>query len=228
MSIGVEYTLIRSRRKTLAIHITGGAAVEVRAPLKMPRADIDRFVAAKEKWINAHLRKLTDSLAEKSSFYLDYGDKILLCGKEYPIAAEDGGRAGFDGERFFLPPGLPPESIKDAVIRVYKLLAKRILNAKAAEYSAIMGAAPLAIRINSARTRWGSCSGKNSLNFSWKLIMAGEDVIDYVVVHELAHIKEHNHSPRFWAAVAGVVPDYAAKKRALKALQEKLSREDWD
>jgi len=228
MSTVHEYTLIRSRRKTLAIHITKAATVEVRAPMKAPCADIDRFVASKEKWITAHLGKLISNLAEKSAFSLGCGDKLTLCGKEYPIIAKNGSHAGFSGENFYIPPDLRPEQIKPMIVRLYKLIAKQFIEPKIAKFAASMGVAPTAVRINSAKTRWGSCSGRNSLNFSWKLMMAGEDVIDYVVVHELAHIKEHNHSQRFWAAVAEAMPDYAARKRKLKDLQEKLSKEDWD
>jgi hypothetical protein len=91
-----------------------------------------------------------------------------------------------------------------------------------------MSVTPIAVKINSAKTRWGSCSNKKSLNFSWRLIMADDDVIDYVVVHELAHLREMNHSPRFWAVVEAVLPDYRERKLKLRALQAKLNREDWE
>lgn len=126
------------------------------------------------------------------------------------------------------PPGLPPESIKHAVIRVYKLAAKSILTDKVIEYANRMKVSPAAVKINNAKTRWGSCSGKNSINFSWLLVMADDSAIDYVVVHELAHIMEHNHSPRFWAVVAGILPDYEQRRRELKELQNRISQEDWE
>jgi len=224
----IEYTLTRSKRKTIAIHITKIAAVEVRAPMKMPKKDIDKFVQSKEGWIETHLTKRERLNDEKSVFELNYGDMVTLCGKQYPIAVKNGNRADFDGECFNIPPGLTPEAIKDAVVKIYKSMAKRIINDKVAEYAKRLNATPTAIRITSAKTRWGSCSGKNSVNFSWRLVMADDDVIDYVVVHELAHIKEHNHSSRFWAVVESVLPDYTARKRKLKALQSRLSQEDWD
>ena len=231
----IEYTLKRSKRKTIAIHITKSAEVEVRAPMKMPKKDINKFVQSKEGWIETHLTKRERLNDEKSVFELNYGDMVTLCGKQYPIAVKNGNRAGFDpgsspgqAPSFYIPPGLTPEAIKGTVIKIYKSMAKRIINEKVAEYAKLMNAAPTAIRITSAKTRWGSCSGKNSVNFSWRLIMADDDVIDYVVVHELAHIKEHNHSSRFWAVVESVLPDYKASKRKLKALQGRLSHENWD
>jgi predicted metal-dependent hydrolase len=193
----------------------------------MPKREIDKFVASKEQWISTHLVLSERRSEERAAFTLDYGDTALLRGSPYPIPAKDSRHAGFDGECFFIPPGLPPEDIKRAVIQTYKICAKSILTGKTAEYAKRMGVTPAAVKINSAKTRWGSCSAKNSLNFSWRLIMAEDSVIDYVVVHELAHIREHNHSKRFWAVVEDVLPDYRRRKQRLKALQEKLSREDW-
>ena len=92
----------------------------------------------------------------------------------------------------------------------------------------VMGVAPTGIKITGAKTRWGSCSSKNSINFSWRLVMADDEIIDYVIVHELAHIKELNHSPRFWAVVEGTLPDYKSRRSRLKLLQKKLAAEDWE
>lgn len=224
----MEYKLLRSRRGTVAIHITDDAGVEVRVPLGMPEGEIDRLVDSKEKWIREHLMSRERQLEAKSAFSLDYGDMLTLCGREYPLCSQDGGRVGFDGEHFYIPPGLSPEEIKQAAVQIYRRLAKNILTNKVIEYVGQMDVQPIAVKINGAKTRWGSCSGKNSLNFSWRLIMADEGIIDYVVVHELAHIKEHNHSPAFWAVVGGVFPDYELRKKGLRRLQEKLAGEDWE
>lgn len=224
----IQYTIIRSRRKTVAIHITKDAKVEVRAPMKTSKADINRFVSLKERWILSHLAEREESNSEKAAFSLDYGDTAVLCGIAYPIRARAGDRVGFDGDYFYMPPGLPPESVKDAVIQIYKTVAKQVITSKVKDIAGLMGVKPSAVKINGAKTRWGSCSGKNSLNFSWRLILADDAVIDYVVVHELAHIREHNHSPRFWTVVESVLPDYKERKRRLKDLQIKLAGEDWD
>lgn len=223
-----DYTIIHSKRKTIAIHITKDATVEVRAPLKAPKAEIDRLVASKRDWISKHLAARERSVQNKVAFTLDYGDAVPMRGKEYPIVAKDGNRVGFDGECFYLPPALPTEQIKQSVIQIYSMVAKNLLTNKVIDFAKLMGVTPIAVKINGAKTRWGSCSGKNSINFSWRLIMAGDDVIDYVVVHELAHIKEHNHSDRFWAVVAAVLPDYKERQARLKELQKRLASEDWE
>jgi predicted metal-dependent hydrolase len=183
----ITHKLTRSRRKTIAIHITKDAAVEVRAPLKMPKSDIDKFVAEKEKWIEKHLKLRGQINENKTAFSLNYGDMVLFCGKEYIIRAKEGTQAGFDGECFYMAQNFTPDYIKNIVIKTYKILASRIIKQKVGEYAKRMNVTPAGIRITNAKTRWGSCSGKNSVNFSWRLIMADDDVIDYVVVHELAY-----------------------------------------
>ena len=223
----MEYHIIRSKRKTVAVHILPAGAVEVRAPLKMPKADIDRFVAAKEKWIRDKLLLMKERSAGRALFRLDYGDRVMVMGREYPITARPGNRIGFDEAQLFMPPGLISGQIKDACIQIYKQTAKRILTAKTFEFAARMGVLPASVKISSAKTRWGSCSGKRSINYSWRLILAEEDVIDYVVVHELAHIKEMNHSARFWAIVRAILPDYSDRRLRLKAFQRLLDAQDW-
>ncbi|MCL2495099.1 MAG: M48 family metallopeptidase [Oscillospiraceae bacterium] len=222
-----DYTLTRSNRKTIAIYVRDGS-VEVRAPLQAPKRDIDLYVASKEAWILEKLAASNERLARRESFSLDYGDSVIYRGRPYPIVAKDGRRVGFDGEAFYMPPGLPPEDVKAACVQVYRLLAKRDLTNRALDFAKQMGVTPSAVKINGAAGRWGSCSAQKSLNFSWRLVMAEDALIDYVVVHELAHITEMNHSPRFWAIVEGVLPDFQVRRKKLKELQRRLSGEDWE
>lgn len=202
--------------------------MEVRAPKGLPKSEIDKFVCAKDPWIQKHLHLRAQRALQKADFAPTYGDKLLLQGAEYPIRAKAGNRIGFDGACFYLPPGLSPEEIRHALVQIYRMAAKKILLQKAVRFAGQMGVTPAAVKINGAKTRWGSCSGKNSINFSWRLAMAPPAVIDYVVVHELAHIREHNHSDRFWAVVAEVLPDYQARRQGLSALQERLHGENWE
>ena len=222
-----DYTLTRSKRKTVALYIRNGA-IEVRAPLKMQKADIDKFVASKEKWIADKLMQSNERQAQRESFSLTYGNTVTYRGHEYPIVSKDGNRVGFDDTAFYMPPNLTPEQIKYACVQIYRMLAKCELTSKVLDFAKQMNVTPIAVKINSATTRWGSCSGNKSLNFSWRLIMAGDDVIDYVVVHELAHITEMNHSERFWTIVEGVLPDYKERQARLKGLQKVLSVQDWE
>lgn len=101
-------------------------------------------------------------------------------------------------------------------IEALRRRAKEYLPPRVAYYAAQMGVAPTAVRITSARTRYGSCSGKNSINFSLYLMEKSNRAIDYVVVHELAHIKQHNHSPAFYKEIEKILPDYKERIKELK------------
>ena len=222
----IEYTLTRSKRKTLALYIRDGK-VEVRAPLKMPMKNIEKFISTKEKWINDKVKKTIEQAQQREDFTLSYGDTVVYRGDVYPIIAKAVNSIGFDGTGFYIPPGYSPEEIKQACVRIYRMLAKRDLNEKVNEFSTMMSVSPSTVKINSANTRWGSCSAKKSINFSWRLIMADDDVIDYVVVHELAHIIELNHSDKFWSVVENILPDYKIRQKRLRDLQKRLNCEDW-
>ena len=194
----------------------------------MSKSYIDNFVTSKEFWITEHLAKAQANAKLREAFMLNYGDTATFRGTEYPLTAKAGTRAGFDGERFYLPPGLTPEQIKLLVIQIYRRLARIYLTERVTYFVGMMGVLPAAVKVNGARTRWGSCSAKKSVNFSWRLVLADDAVIDYVVVHELAHITQMNHSERFWSTVEGVLPDYKERQKRLKILQQRFSAEDWE
>ena len=222
----VEYTIVRSKRKTTAIYVRDGI-VEVKAPLKMPVHAIDRFVTSKEVWINEKLDKLHEQTAQRKAFVLTYDTKVLYRGSEYPISAREGTMVGFDDSGFFIPPNLSEEEIRRACEIIYRMLAKSHLTMRTMELAENIGLYPSNIKINGAKTRWGSCSAKKSINFSWRLIMAEDPVIDYVIVHELSHLKELDHSARFWAVVESALPDYKEHKAKLTQLQNRMSAENW-
>jgi len=121
-----------------------------------------------------------------------------------------------------------PFIVDHVCIRIYKRLAKSYIPKRVAFYSAKMGVQPASIKINSAMKRWGSCSSRKTLNFPWRLIMAEKDIVDYVVVHELAHLIEMNHSARFWAVVENILPDYRERQIKLTDLQNRLRIENWE
>ena len=210
-----NYTLTRSKRKTIALYVRDGG-VEVRAPLKMQKHDIDKFVASKEKWIADKLVQSVERKMHRDNFFLDYGSRITYRGKLYPIEAADGKRAGFDGTRFYMPLDLSPEQIKNICVQVYRRLAKQYMTERTLLFAQSMSVTPAAIKITGARTRWGSCSPKGNINFSWRLIRADDTVIDYVIVHELAHLTVMNHSKKFWAVVEKIMPDYSQRRAELK------------
>lgn len=214
----MEYTLTKSKRKTISITVKDGS-IFVRAPKNVSNKRVDEFVTSKEKWIKKHLSVQFNDNKQKENFKLDYGSEILLLGKKIPVNE--------------LLTNLNVEDFKNHDILVdklkeyYRSKAKEILNSKVKVFSKKMGLFPTNVRITSAKTRWGSCSSKGNVNFSWYLVMADEDEIDYVVIHELAHLKEMNHSKRFWAIVANYIPDWKLRRNKLKELHRRLNTEKW-
>ena len=225
-----EYKLSRSKRKTLAIKINKEGNLEVKAPPHLSQEEIDSFVNSKEKWIAKHSQEISKKYALKKEFSLNFDDCVRLFGEKAHIRSIKGNIARYNEEKgiFRIPEIAKSEQIREIMIELYKLIAKNYIPQRVNFFAMEMDVQPTAIRITSAKTRWGSCSGKNSVNFSWKLIMADDETIDYVIVHELAHIKQHNHSPKFWDIVESIIPDYRKQKEKLKILGERLSKENWD
>lgn len=109
-----------------------------------------------------------------------------------------------------------PEDFSENEVKELKNKLKEIITPILEKYSKIMGVEPIKVSINSAKTRFGSCSSKKTLNFSYRLVLYPYEAIEYVCVHELAHLKEMNHSKKFWQIVASILPDYKKRKELLK------------
>ncbi|MGL4670247.1 MAG: M48 family metallopeptidase [Methanobacteriaceae archaeon] len=230
----MDYTITRSKRRTISLRINDDASLEVKAPLKLSEKEIASFVESKENWIKKHIGRVTRNHNLKNNFTLNFNDTVTIIGKNTKIIPISGKRAKYqinnssDKNYFLIPEILDSEEIRQTVIKLAKKIAKFYITERVLFFKEIIGVAPRSVRINSAKTRWGSCSGKNNLNFTWKLIMATEDVIDYVVIHELSHIKQKNHSPKFWDIVEKTIPEYKERQNNLKKLGETLNKENWD
>ena len=222
-----DYKLTRVKRKGIAATVRNGA-LEVRAPFYYTQKDIDGFLASNEKWIARHLAESKAQVAIRESFSLNYGDKVTYRGKEFPIVGKPGDMAGFNVLSFYMPADLTPEDIKYFCKTTFRLLAEKDLIPWVHELAREMEVYPTAIKINNAKARWGSCSAKGSVNLAWRLIMADDDVIEYLITHELSHMIVYSHSPQFWEVVESFIPDYRERQARLKALQHKLSLENWD
>lgn len=215
----VKYELGRSKRKTIAIHITSDGKVEVRSPLKASKSVIKEFVTSKEKWIEKHLKAVKNMV----KMPLAIGGTMLFLGREFPILKNEGS-SYFDGEAMYVR---QETDIYNALSELYRCKAKEIIPDMVHDAEEKMNLHSNKINITSAKTRWGSCSGKNNLNFSWRLMMAEPDAVKYVVIHELAHVKEKNHGARFWELVAEYEPDYKMKREKLRQLAIRLDNDDW-
>ena len=111
--------------------------------------------------------------------------------------------------------------------KILRMVADIVIRKKVVYYTNVMNVFPGSVRITSARTRWGSCGPTNNLCFSWRLVLMDDSLIDYVVVHELAHIQWHDHSPKFWATVAKYMPDHKARRKSLRMAAKNLIDWNW-
>jgi len=223
----INVVLKRSNRKTISIYVHNGE-VEVRAPISCSIKKIDEFVNNKWDWIADKLSIQIALLESKAAYAksLDYGSDIPVRGQMHKIV--DMTEIVTDGKCIYIPPNLHQMHIKAACINTMRHIAKVYLNDRVTFFAEQMGVKPRSIGITSARTRWGSCSASQRLNFSWRIIMGSDYVSDYVVVHELAHIMQMNHSPAFWKIVQDVLPDYKQRQLKLRELQNQLSMQGWD
>lgn len=218
-NIYMEYELIKSKRKTITILVRDGR-VQVRAPKKVSENRIEDFVVSKEAWISKQVQKQLANKNAKDSFKLSADSNVLFLGKEIPLA-----QVLPEGTLFDSSPS--HDRLMQELKFFYRQKAHSVVHKKIEYWSEIMGFVPAKVGITGARTRWGSCNARGNLNFSWYLIMATEGQIDYVVIHELAHLKEMNHSRKFWAIVEKHMPDYKEKRTGLKELNRRLMTENW-
>jgi predicted metal-dependent hydrolase len=200
--------LVRSSRKTIAIIIRPDGALEVRAPKRAAMAHIVTFVESKRDWIARHQAEVKQRQPLAAARQFTEGEAVLLLGRTCRLRIEkDRQIPHLDGELLRFPL-LAPARSEAALIAWYRRTARQIITSRVAELAAQYRWKYSAIRINSAQTRWGSCSSRNGLNFTYRLVMAPAHIVDYVIIHELAHTVEHNHGPNFWKLVALAAPDY--------------------
>lgn len=218
----MEYRLVRSRRKSIALTVDRSGNVVVRAPLDTPKSVIDDFVQSKTDWIDKYSAQAEDRVREKTELLSKPPLWLPLMGEECPVVNKQ--PYGYIDGCFRLPEDMALERMIPYLRKLYASIAKDTLPARTRLIAGRMNVNISDVKINSAKTRWGSCSSTGSTNLSWKLIAADLKLIDYVIVHELCHVGQMNHSPEFWAKVEAVIPDYKQCRERLKDVQKTLVR----
>jgi hypothetical protein len=206
--------IVRSRRRTIGLEVTSGATLIVRAPMRASSADIDDIIRLKSSWI---LRKMCEIKQRPILTCHEYaeGELFLYLGRSYPLQIVERERVAIErGDRLYVSRTLMPD-IRNHLKRWYMKEALREIQARCMWFSLKTGHVPVSVRITDARQRWGSCTPKGSLNFSWRLIQAPPEMVDYVVVHELVHLSQPDHSKKFWNKVRKIMPDYDLRRHWL-------------
>jgi predicted metal-dependent hydrolase len=207
--------IIRSKRKTLALIVKPDGSLIVRAPLRASEKSIREFVEKNAGWVAKKQAEALAALPAAPKQYLA-GETFTLLGVAYPLEIVKGQKKPLILENGFKLAESAQSNAKLIFERWYRAQAKVILSERVDLYARRHGFEYKKIGITSARTRWGSCSASGSLNFSWRLIMAPLEAVDYVIVHELVHTVYHNHSKQFWGKVRELMPDYTERRKWLR------------
>jgi predicted metal-dependent hydrolase len=224
----IEYELRRSRRRSIGFLIDG-SGLRITAPRHTTLAEVDAALAEKAGWV---LRKLDEwheyvERREKSAIHWSFGERIPYLGTHLTLvrASESGAaasrrRACVVSDAHGLLAIWVPDPQADAVREVaqdwFKARARELFAERMPAFTERLGREPSRWGLSSARTRWGSCAPDGSIRLNWRLVHFPVKIVDYVIAHELAHLVHLNHSPRFWAKVEALMPDYREARRMLR------------
>ncbi len=201
----MEVVVIRSNRKTMSLTTDAEGRAVVRAPLRTKEAQIAEFVKKHEDWLQKRIAASRLDLAD--------GAELSLCGTAYTLRT--GVRARIAGKEIVLP----ERERERALAALMKKMARERMRALLDAVCEKTGLSYTKLSVNSARGKWGSCSSKKSINFSFRTAFLPDPLAEYLAVHELCHTIYMNHGKEFWGAVERLMPDYRARRKALKGYQ---------
>ena len=221
----VAYRLKRSRRRTVSLTVDPEAGLVVYSPLRLARARLEEVLHGNAHWILEKTRQAEVRRARLPRVIWGPGAWLPWRGAYYPLEVRregrkrdlrlDGGRLGmtlparFDFEE-------NGEALRGHFEAACRAAAREIVAARVGHFQELVGVRPRSVRIKGQKRRWGSCSPRGILNLNWRLILAPPAVLDYVVVHELCHLAHLDHSPRFWARVAAILPGHRTQQDWLR------------
>ena len=207
----------RARRLSLRVSRLDGK-VTLTMPPRAPEREALAFLKEREDWLRGHLSGVTPGLT------VDQAGEVLFQGRWLKVRTGQGRRIAVQDDGLLLPAGAGPNSVKAFL----KTRARDALAAASDRHAARVGRRYSRLTLRDTRSRWGSCSSSGALMYSWRLIMAPPEVLDYVAAHEVAHLVEMDHSAAFWNVVAGLMPDYAARRLWLREHGDQLHRLRFD
>jgi predicted metal-dependent hydrolase len=219
----LDYVLLRSKRRTIGFLISD-SGLRVTAPRWVTLRDIEAAILGKESWIVSKLRQRQERASQRQASRMEWRDGAALpyLGGALTLrlhaapAAAIHHHAASNELAVHLPGDAPEEALKEIVKHWLQQQARRLFAERLPLYAERLGVQYRAFTLTSARTQWGSCTAAGMIRLNWRLMHFAHEQIDYVVAHELAHLREMNHSPRFWAIVASVFPEYAAARKVLR------------
>lgn len=200
-----EYSIVRTRRKTLCISVTNDNEVIVRAPYHYPTSSIENFVLQKRNWVERVLKR--NSLNPKKDEGVQNYTKIYIQGNLLPLTV--------GGSNIVSPDGIAVKNVKAVGSLVVKNFAPEFLK-RMEEFSESSHLCASSVTFKNYKSRWGCCDSRNAVCFHFAILMLPQELQTYIMVHELCHTRHHNHSSAFWNEVAKYIPDYKARRKLLK------------
>jgi hypothetical protein len=217
----IQYILERSGRRTISISVRRDGSVIVRAPLKVPVSEIESFVRAKAKWILKHSERLTKRHLSESKDYTD-GELHYYLGRPIPLRIKRTGRnrISLTDESIEVETASEwnPEYGEQLLKALYRRKATEVFSERMAhllEKHSRYNFRPTGLKVRTMVSRWGSCSANGSITLSSNLLKKRIELIDYVIMHELCHLRHRNHGPGFYKLLEGVCPDYKRLKKEI-------------
>lgn len=205
------------RRRRLALELQADGALTVATPAVVPLALIRRFVLSQQGWISNQRARLTafppPALVLAPGAQLPYLDHSLQL--DVDTCVRGPGRCRRHGDSLRVQ-AASPDAVPRLIERWYRQDAARHFAERITHFAGQVGTRPARLAVRAARTRWGSCSSRGTISLNWRLMLLPSTLLDYVVVHELCHLLVPNHSPRFWAQVARVLPDFLSRRAELR------------
>ncbi|MGN0143600.1 MAG: M48 family metallopeptidase [Clostridium sp.] len=228
----IEFQVIKRKRKSICIKVDTDSRVTVITPLRMPDEKIIDIVMKKASWISEKQKQMSRADSRKIIRKFEDGSTFMYLGNEYPLHIVYGTeykgtravlgkktlKSPYDDTHFIIYTNTQDEDeMRKALEKWYREQTKEIVLKKIKLYENFFKDKVSEVRVKEQKRRWASCTGKNAILFNWRCSMAREDVIEYIVLHEMCHFVHRNHSKDFWNLVEEIMPDYKEKHEYLKA-----------
>jgi predicted metal-dependent hydrolase len=229
MNFDFPIEIIRTERsKSASIEIEDDT-VKVTVPKNLSDQRIEELIKNRTVWIRQKLKIQTETIRPKDKEYVN-GETFSYLGRNYRLKCLSGGSGEAKLTNGYLTVWLAKDAsgaasggcVRQSLQQWYQSRALEKLKEKTKRYSAILGVSPQSVGVKEYKARWGSCSSSGDVTYNWRIIMAPHHIVDYIVVHELCHLLEHNHGPKYWKHVKSVVPDYKECREWLKVNGEGL------
>lgn len=228
----INYSIVKTKRKTIGITVDRNGKVKVSAPLYVSEKEIREVVQEKTDWIAKKVNEVRKRNLNTVPKEFVSGEEFLYLGEKYTLKIAELDLANpevlmqTDTIVVYIFKGLTGESrkqvVKETLVKWYRQCFTEVVEERIEKYSLHLNVSPRKVVVKDQKTRWGSCSEKGNINLNWRLVMAPIEIIDYVVVHELCHLRIMNHSKDFWNLIESILPNYRENREWLKVNGSRL------